>query len=259
MFLFKRIVSSFFFPVPLCLEMLLVGLALLWFTRRQRAGKVLVSAGTVLLLIISYPFVPNLALGPLEQSYPPVPEAAASQTASKGAQAITWIVVLGAGHASDPKLPVTSQIGSDSLYRLLEGVRLYKARPGRKLILSGGGDPIPSSQVMAQVALIMGVNPEDIIQEAASWDTEEEARLIKPMVGRDDFFLVTSASHMPRSMAMFHKVGLAPVAAPAGHLVRYDPNLAPRDFFPSSGAIAKMETALYEYLGLAWARLRGVI
>jgi uncharacterized SAM-binding protein YcdF (DUF218 family) len=259
MFLFKRIVSSFIFPLPLCLEMLLVGLALLWFTRLQRAGKILVSAGTILLLSISYPFVPNLALRPLEKSYPPVSYTTASQPASNGDQAIKWIVVLGAGHISDPKLPVTSQITTESLYRVLEGVRLYKARPGRKLILSAGGDPIPTSQVMAQVALIMGVNPEDIIQEAASWDTEEEARLIKPMVGQDGFFLVTSASHMPRSMAIFHKVGLAPVAAPAGHLVRQDPNRSPRDFFPSSGAINKMETALYEYLGLTWAWLRGVI
>jgi uncharacterized SAM-binding protein YcdF (DUF218 family) len=93
MFLFKRIGSSFPFPVSLCLEMLLVGLALLWFTRRQKAGKVLVSAGTVLLLAISYPFVPNLAVDTLEQGYPPVPDATASQTASNGAQAIEWIVV----------------------------------------------------------------------------------------------------------------------------------------------------------------------
>jgi uncharacterized SAM-binding protein YcdF (DUF218 family) len=259
MFLFKRIVSSFLFPVPLCLEMLLVGLALLWFTRLQRAGKILVSVGTILLLAISYPFVPNLALRPIEKSYPPIPDTTVSQPGSNGSQAIKWIVVLGGGHIDDPKLPITSQIGSESLYRLLEGVRLYKTWPGRKLILSGGGEPTPSSQVMAQVALIMGVNPDDIIQEAQSWDTEEEARLIKPVVGQDAFFLVTSASHMPRSMAMFHKVGLAPVAAPAGHLVRLDPNLSPRDFFPSSGAINKMETALYEYLGLTWAWLRGVI
>ena len=44
MFLFKKIIPLFFFPVPLCLELLLAGLALLWFTRRQRAGKILVSA-----------------------------------------------------------------------------------------------------------------------------------------------------------------------------------------------------------------------
>ena len=56
---------------------------------------------------------------------------------------------------------------------------------------------------MSRIALIMGVNPPDIILESTSRDTEEQARLIKPMVGREKFFLVTSASHLPRAMAMF--------------------------------------------------------
>ena len=260
MFLLKKIIAPFFFPVPLGLEMLLLGLALLWFTRRQTAGKILVSAATALLLILSYAFVPNLALRPLEQQYPAVPDLAAGQS-GHGVRAGKWIVVLGGGHTSDPKLPVTSQIGAESLYRVLEGVRLYQAGAGRQLIFSGGGvfDPIPEAQVMARVALIMGVNPQDIILESTSRDTEEQARLLKPMVGQDNFFLVTSASHMSRAMAMFHKQGLDPVAAPVGHLVRQAAQWSPGDFFPSSSAMRKAETALYEYLGRAWAGLRGKI
>ena len=156
---------------------------------------------------------------------------------------------------------MTSQISTESLYRVLEGVRLYKAGPGRKLILSGGGgdDPVPESQTMSRIALIMGVNPPDIIQESTSLDTEEQARLIRPMVGREKFFLVTSASHLPRAMAMFQKQGLLPLAAPVGHLVRQAPHWSPGDCFPGSGSLQRFEVALHEYLGLAWARLRGVI
>jgi len=36
--------------------------------------------------------------------------------------------------------------------------------------------------------------------ESESKDTKDEARLIKEMVGDDKFVLVTSASHMPRSV-----------------------------------------------------------
>ena len=90
---------------------------------------------------------------------------------------------------------------------------------------------------MARVALIMGVNPPDIILESASRDTEEQARLIKPMVGREKFFLVTSASHLPRAMAMFHKLGLEPVAAPVGHLVQQAPHWSPGSLFPASGGL----------------------
>jgi uncharacterized SAM-binding protein YcdF (DUF218 family) len=259
MFLFKKIVASFFLPLPLCLGLLLLGLILLWFTRRQAVGKVLVSAGTALLLICTYSFVPDLALRPLEQRYP-VLDLAAGQAGPNG-QGSKWIVVLGGGHTSDPKLPVTSQIGSESLYRVLEGVRLYQARPGQKLIFSGGRvyDPVPESQVMARVALIMGVDPRDIVLESTSLDTEEEARLLQPMVGRDKFILVTSASHMPRAMALFHKLGLEPVAAPAGHALRQSPHPAPGGFFPASYNLYKVEIALHEYLGLAWAGLRGAV
>lgn len=261
MFLFKKIALLFFFPVPFCLELLLLGLVLLWFTRRQRAGKILVSLGTALLLICGYPFVPDLVLGPLEQRYPPVLDLAAGTPGPAGPQAGKYIVVLSGGHTSDPQLPVTSQLRPESLVRLLEGVRLYKAAPGRKLLLSGGGvyDPVPEAQVMARVAQIMGVDPRDIVLESASRDTEEQARLIKPMVGREKFFLVTSASHLPRALAMFQKQGMSPEPAPAGHLVHQSPRMTPYDLFPASGGLYKVEIALHEYLGLAWARLRGVI
>jgi hypothetical protein len=38
MFLFKKIVAPFFFPLSLCLEILLFGLFLLWFTSREKFG-----------------------------------------------------------------------------------------------------------------------------------------------------------------------------------------------------------------------------
>jgi uncharacterized SAM-binding protein YcdF (DUF218 family) len=251
MFLFKKIAPLFFFPVPLCLELLLLGLALLWFTRRQRAGKILVSGGTILLLICSTYYVPSLALRPLEEMYSPiadspigetpVPEVNATQTAK-------WVVVLS---------------GREWPLRVLEGVRLYKAGPGRKLILSGGAvydkKAAPDSQIMANAARIMGVEPRDIIQESASRDTKDQARFIKRLVGSDGFFLVTSAYHMPRSMALFRKQGLAPIAAPSDYLGRDISDLAPPEFFPASQPLHLMETALHEYLGLAWARLRGEI
>lgn len=264
MFLFKKIVAPFFFPLPLCLELLLLGLVLLWCTRRQKAGRILVSVGTGLLLIFSYPFVPNLVLRQLEQRYPPAPDLAAGPTTAPGpvgAQAAKLIVVLGGGHTSDPKLPVTNQIGGESLFRVLEGVRLYQAGAGRKLILSGGAvyDPVPEAQVMARVALIMGMDRRDIILEATSRDTEEQARLLKPLVGLEPFFLVTSAAHLPRAMAEFRKLGLEPVAAPAGQLARQAPCWSPGSFFPASRALQTTEIAFYEYLGLAWARLRGAI
>ncbi|MGO9621915.1 MAG: ElyC/SanA/YdcF family protein [Desulfobaccales bacterium] len=264
MFLFKKIVASCLLPLPLCLGLLFIGLGLLWFTRRQRSGKILVSAGAGLLLVFSYSAVPDMALRPLELKYPPVADLDAGSGGPQDGRLLgagSYIVVLGGGINRGEPLPVTSQIGLESLSRLLEGVRLYRAEPGRKLILSGGPvfNPIPESQIMSRVALIMGVNPRDILQESLSRDTEEEARLLKPLVGRERFFLVTSAAHMPRAMALFRRQGLEPVAAPMDLPAQQKGPCYPEDFFPSSHSLQRTEIALHEYLGLAWAWLRGVI
>jgi uncharacterized SAM-binding protein YcdF (DUF218 family) len=264
LFLFKKIVAPLLLPLPLCLGLLFIGLGLLWFTRRQRSGKILVSAGAGLLLVLSYSAVPDMALRPLELKYPPVADLNAGSGGPQDAPSLragSYIVVLGGGISSDPTLPITSQIGPASLSRLLEGVRLYRAEPGRKLILSGGRvfRPTSESQVMSRVALIMGVNPRDILQESVSRDTEEQARLLKPLVGRERFFLVTSAVHMPRAMALFRRQGLDPVAAPVGLPAQQMGQWSPEGLFPSTGSLGLTDIALHEYLGLAWAWLRGDI
>ena len=72
MFLFKKLVAPFLMPVPVCLALLVAGLALLWFTRRQRAGKSLATAGALLLVLFGYGFASNRLLVSLERQYPPV-------------------------------------------------------------------------------------------------------------------------------------------------------------------------------------------
>jgi len=60
-------------------------------------------------------------------------------------------------------------------------------------------------------------------------------------------------------MALFRRQGLEPVAAPVGLSEQQTAQWSPEDFFPSSHSLHRTEIALHEYLGLAWARLRGVI
>jgi uncharacterized SAM-binding protein YcdF (DUF218 family) len=254
LFLLKKIVGPLFFPLPLCLEILLIGLFLLWLTKKQRAGKIVVSIGTVLLAGLSFGLVSDALLRPLENKYPP-------QLEIDGISDVKWVVVLGGGHRSDPKVPVSSQISGGSLARLVEGIRLQRKLPQSKLILSGGGafDPIPNANIMADVALAIGVDKEHLILEQSSKDTKDQAILIKELVGEDRFALVTSASHMPRSMALFRKQGMNPIPVPTDHRVKERQGSSPRIFFPNATDIGKAERALYEYLGLIWAKLRGQI
>ena len=254
MFLLKKIISPLFLPIPLCLEILLIGLVLLWFTRRQRAGKIIVSLGVILLATLSYDAIPNNLLRPLEYKYPPLLKL-------EGVHNIKWIVVLGGGHQSDPSIPSTSQLSDASIARLVEGIRLHKMLPGSKLILSGGGafDPVPDAEILQDCALAIGVRKNNLILESVSKDTKDEARLIEEIVGNDSFVLVTSASHMPRSMALFEKRGMHPIPAPTEHLAKESQKISPGMFFPSADGLKKAERVFHEYLGLAWAKIRGQI
>lgn len=254
MFLFKKIVAPLFFPVPLCLEILLLGLFLLWFTKKQKAGKIIVSVGVGLFIIFGYGTFQDTLLRSLENKYPPLIN-------FQDVDDVRWVVVLGSGHISDPSFPVTDQISKSSLFRLVEGIRIHKKLPESKLILSGGRvfDPVPNAKVMAKIASILGVDESKIVLEPNSNDTKDEALLIQKIVANSKFILVTTASHMPRSMALFNKLGMQPIPAPIEHSIKQMQGIGPGVFFPNSGRIGHAERIFYEYLGLAWAKLRGQI
>lgn len=262
MFVLKKLLTQCFYPLPLGLAILILGLFCLWATRRQRLGKVLVTLGTLLLLLLSFPFLSAELLASLEGRYPALlhPETISWET-GKAEPSPRWIVVLGGGHVSDPHLPANSQISEGALGRVVEGVRLYKAVPGSKLLLSGGGgfDPVPEAEVMAQIAVLLGVKPDDMVLDPYSQDTADQAEIIANMVGREKIILVTSAFHMPRSMALFKKRGLQPIPAPSDFPARGAQRFDPGNFFPRASSLGQMETAVHEYLGLAWAWLRGEI
>jgi len=252
--LLKKIVAPLFFPLSLCLEILLAGIFLLWFTRRQKTGKIIVSLGVVILIAVSYGVASEKLLRPLEYKYPPMTDVSAVLD-------VEWVVVLGGGSSPDAHLPITGQLSHASLVRLVEGIRIHRKLLKSKLILSGGGafNTVAEAKTMADVAVILGIDSKDCILESESKDTKDQARLIHKNVGDSRFVLVTSASHMPRSMALFEKRGMRPIPAPIGHKVKERQKINPAMFFPSAGMIAKMEHAFHEYLGLVWARLRGQI
>jgi len=254
MFLFKKIIAPLFFPLSLCLEILIVGIFLLWFTRRQKTGKIIVTIGVATLVALSYGVASEILLRPLEYKYPPMTDISAVSD-------VKWVVVLSGGHSPDAQLPVTGQLSEASLVRLIEGIRIHRKLPKSKLILSGGGafSEATAAKVMAAVAVALGMDAQDLVLESESKDTKDQARLIHKVVGDSQFILVTSASHMPRSMALFLKKRMNPIPAPIGHRIKEMQKITPAMFFPSAGRIEKTERAFYEYLGLAWARLRGQI
>jgi uncharacterized SAM-binding protein YcdF (DUF218 family) len=254
MFLLKKIASQFLSPLTVCIILLVIGMFMLLFTRRQKTGKLLTASGVVFLLLMSYDALPDRVIGILEHEYPPLNEISPVSDAK-------WIVVLGGGHTSDRNLPALSRLSGDSLARIIEGLVIHKRLPHSRLLFSGGKafDSESESKTMADVAVQLGLKRSFIVEESAGQDTDDQAVLIKNIVGKDKFILVTSAYHMPRSMALFQKQGMHPIPAPAGHKVKNNETINPYMYFPDSDGIEKMEFAVHEYLGLIWSKLTGLI
>lgn len=251
MFFLKKFLSPLFFPLPLCFLVLAVGLALLWFTRRQKTGRVIVTSGFAVLVVLTYGWVSDPLLRSLERAYPP--PAAAAMVQAK------WVVVLGGGTSSDTSLPLTARMTGSTLARLVEGIRLQRQIPGSRLLLSGaavfgsGSD----AEAMSALAVALGVAPASIVLDDASPDTETQAVNVARIVGGEGCIVVTSAYHMQRAIGLFAKAGLKPVPAPAQYIVQANRGIGPGDFYPGIGGLVTAHIMTNEYLGIAWARLRG--
>lgn len=255
-FLAKKVIGALLSPLSIVLVIASMGLLLVWFTRKQRPGKVLLTVAVGLLGLMSYGQVANMMARPLEHEYPPLTD---FQTLKN----IKWIVVLGGGSGVDPGLPRSTYLSEASLVRLSEAVFIHNRLPQAKLILTGrsGFEGItPVAEVMADTAEEWGVEPEDIVLETKATDTKDHPIYVKEIVGEDRFILVTSASHMLRAMALFRKHGMEPIPAPTDYMVKErEGGLRLGMFFPSAGSLEKAGRAIHEYLGMAWAKMRSQI
>jgi uncharacterized SAM-binding protein YcdF (DUF218 family) len=251
----KTIVIRIVSPLIISLLLMGTGVVLILFTKRQKLGKVLVPVGLVFLIVISMPMIPDLMLASLEEIHEPL----SVSNISGDFSAVQYIVVLAGGHYWNETRPLSSQFNYHGLVRLVEGIRLARQFPQAKLILSGGpgNSSISEAVIMKQLAEQLGISPGNIILETESMTTADEVSLIKPILEKTPFILVTSAAHMPRALSLCRKQGLNPIAAPTGFLkvsqhVKWFG-------WPNTRNIDKVDFALHEYLGLLKDKFLGNI
>lgn len=255
LFVLKKILSCAIYPLGTSLLFWMAGIVSRLRKPRGVTGFVLVLVGGVWLLITSMPITGGLLLRSLEDDAGPYADA--DELARQGIQ---YVVVLG-GDLKAGELSPADRVACTSLVRLMEGIRLWKRVPRSKLVLSGGSVSrwkMPTAEGMAIMARELGVPPESIIRESESWDTEDEARLLKPILTGKRFALVTSALHMPRSVAAFAEKGLTPSPAPsdfqAGQLA-----IDAWSFVPSVEGLAMTSKAIHEIVGRGVQRLKRAV
>ena len=110
---------------------------------------------------------------------------------------------------------------SPALRRRVEhAAALFQAGSVGHLLMSGGAvrHPVPEAEVMRDLALAAGIAPQRIVTETQSFNTIGNARLCAPLVaerGWSRLLLVTDACHIPRSLYIFHRLGLPVTPAAA--------------------------------------------
>jgi len=259
-FWFKKAFSRLIFPAPLIAYPLTFGVILMWLgrtPRRRNIGKICVTVSLALYLLFTATSFPDILLRSLEDDYRPFEISNIRQTYGEDWEP-TYIVVLGGDFNPTMSLPVTSRVGPRSTARVSEGVRLHQIFPDSTMIFTGGRvrpNTQPSGEGMAELAQLYGVSQDSIIVEPESKDTKDHVRYLQPILQDEPFIIVTTASHLPRAMALFEHAGMNPAPAPVTFEAHKKIRVAGK--LPSAGGMVKTEGAFYEYLGILWSKLRG--
>jgi uncharacterized SAM-binding protein YcdF (DUF218 family) len=230
---------------PFTLSVLLVGITLVTMRCRRRErqrGLTVALVGYVLLWLACFNPVSHALLSPLEDYAPPLAEAP---------REVPTMVVLGAG-------------GTHSLIRCGRAAQLYRPDVHKLVLVTGGridpSDPIEAEK-MRDWLVLLGVPATAIVMEPESQSTFENAVRSAEILrerGIGKIVLVTDAAHMRRATACFQKQGIEVVPGPCERITKVTPH-GPDYYLPSALAARDADSALREWIGMAWYRLRGRI
>jgi uncharacterized SAM-binding protein YcdF (DUF218 family) len=157
---------------------------------------------------------------------------------------------------------------SSSVDRMLQALQLYHDGHIKKILLTGGSGFVnfqewKESGLIADVLLKSGVKSQDIILENNSRNTYENAaysaKILKERNYGSSYLLITSATHMRRSMACFEKAGIhtEPFSAdPRSGSGIYTPD---KIIQPDAEYLVNWDQLLHEWVGMIMYKLAGYI
>lgn len=238
---------------PSNLIAVLAGLALvLVVLGMKRVAKFAGGLSAALLILFGLLPTGQILIAPLEDRFPqPDPDQLG---------AVSGIIVLGG--AESPALTIARDTVTvkDTGGRLTTGLALARRFP-EAMILSTAGyrdKGLTQAEVAGRFFMEAGINPHRLILETESHNTFENAVLSRKLVDpqpTETWLLVTSAFHMPRSMAVFNAAGWAVIPFPTDYRSLPNGELSWR--FDVASRLREADLALHEWIGLVAYRLMG--
>ena len=223
-------------------------LALLILPRWRRSAVIMLWIGMAVLGLLGFRAIPDALLRPLENRYP-VP-------AAESVDRHVGIIVLGGAVDHPDSFVAHGQVPlGEAAERMSVTVRLMRQHPKLELVFSGGeGRLLTTGVTESELARVFyeqqGLDMAQVRLEGGSRTTRENARQVAKLLGercQQPWLLVTSAWHMPRSMAEFEAVGCKVMAYPVDFRTGDSTALTEYSLVHS---LLRWQTALHEWLGL---------
>ncbi|VAW73274.1 hypothetical protein MNBD_GAMMA15-658 [hydrothermal vent metagenome] len=241
----ESLVRALILPSNLIVVLLVVGVAMLMFTRLRRWTGMVFGASILVYVVFGSGPVAFSLLGSLEYRYPKL-------GSEINNPAISNIVILTGYAEADPLIPSSSELNPASLYRVTEALLIYRQHPSRKIVISGRGE-VPL--LMQKLMVLMGVPDIALSLDTGAKNTCASAKNLMSLLGETRFFLVTSAGHMPRAVNCFTHEGAKIAPAPTHFLSRKNPLAA--TYLPSPKHLLLSDLAIAEYVAMFRDKLAG--
>ena len=254
MFLLSKLLGLAAEPVFWILLLLLIAVVLL--PRRPQAARRWVLAAVAMLLLGGWAPLPDALLRHLERQYPEPPAMPIQQYAG--------VVVLGGALESGYVGEGTDEPQvNGAAERMTTVLPLLRQAPDLVVVFTGGngeyfGNGPSEAERVRRFFVQLGLDPQRIRLEDQSRNTYENAVFTARLSGidpRQPWILITSASHMPRALAVFRKQGWNVIP----YSVDFHAGLATPWSTYSLGISDKWFIALKEYIGILAYRLTGRI
>lgn len=226
---------------------LLVIAALYFYYRKTNYANGLVLL-FLLIYLLSVNVVSDKIIEPLENHY-------AQPVVSEVNDAKAIVVLAGGSYDGVPDFDGIGQNSESSTVRLVAGLRLHRMLH-LPMVLSGGSiyaDKDTEASVEFRFLRSCGVEEQYLIKEDRSRNTAENAKYVKQICQQRNFdkvILVTSAFHMPRSVAFFKREGVDVIPYPTDYKTSRNTRLNAFVFTPNAGNLYRSSLAMKEYLGL---------
>lgn len=244
------IFKSFTDPVFIIFTLLTAALVSCFISSKKKSGVLVLGFAILLLYGLSITPVANYLAYSLEKDYFRAPAPAEKN--------IDVIVVLGGG-ASDIRTLNNTFASEASAARLLYGIEMFNKYRAKYLLCAGkGAAKISEGEVMAKMALALGVPKEKIRIDAKSNNTWEHAVELNKLFTNKNIHvgLVTSGYHMKRSEKEFKKYFRNVVPLPASYLYSSTKEKNVLKYIPQTVTLNATATILREFIGFLWYEIK---